>query len=89
MLGETTPLELRSVNSPNPRTYPTLSALEHDAFNARIWSGLRFRTAMEDGYDIGHRTAARSSPGCMIAVGSRATSRCTVRAGSWRAVRAA
>jgi hypothetical protein len=26
---------------------------------ARIWSGLHFRTAMEDGYYIGHKTARR------------------------------
>jgi hypothetical protein len=26
---------------------------------ARIWSGLHFRKAMEDGYDLGHRTARR------------------------------
>jgi hypothetical protein len=56
-LGEHTPLELRSVSSPTPRVYPTLSEIEHDAFNARIWSGLHFRRAMEHGYDIAHRTA--------------------------------
>jgi hypothetical protein len=36
-----------------------LSEIERDAFNARIWSGLHFRKAMVDGYDIGHRTAER------------------------------
>ena len=41
-LGENTPLELSSVNSPTPRTYAHLSELEHDAFHARIWSGLHF-----------------------------------------------
>lgn len=56
-LGEHTPLELRSVNSPTPRVYTRLSRIEHDAFKARIWSGLHFRRAMIDGYDIGHRTA--------------------------------
>ena len=59
MLGENTPLELISVNSPTPRTYPSLTALEADAFMARIWSGLHFRDAMEDGYYIGHETARR------------------------------
>lgn len=59
MLGEDTQLELRSVNSPTPRTYPTLTALEADAFMARIWSGLHFRDAMVDGYAIGHETARR------------------------------
>ena len=52
-------LELRSVNSPTPRVYPHLSELEYDAFHARIWSGLHFRKAMVDGYDIAHRTAER------------------------------
>jgi hypothetical protein len=59
LLGEDTPLALVSVNSPTPRTYPTLTALEHDAFMARIWGGLHFRDAMEDGYSVGHRTASR------------------------------
>jgi hypothetical protein len=34
-----------------------LTALEHDALHARIWGGLHFRDAMDDGYDLGHRTA--------------------------------
>jgi len=60
MMGEDTALELRSVNFPTaPRTYPHLGDIEHDAFQARIWSGLHFRDAMEDGYYIGHRTATR------------------------------
>ncbi len=58
-LGERTPLELISVNSPTNRTYPKLKGLEKDAFNARIWSGLHFRTAMVDAYHIGHVTARR------------------------------
>jgi hypothetical protein len=58
-LGEHTPLELISVNSPTHRTYPTLRGLEQEAFNARIWSGLHFRTAMTDAYRIGHITARR------------------------------
>ena len=58
-LGEDAQLELISVNSPDPRTYPHLSELEYDAFHARIWSGLHFRKAMVDGYDIAHRTAER------------------------------
>ena len=58
-LGEDTALELRSVNSPTPRVYGHLSEIEFDAFNARIWSGLHFRRAMVDGYDIAHRTAER------------------------------
>jgi hypothetical protein len=59
VLGEGTALELISVNSPTPRVYAHLSEIEHDAFNARIWSGLHFRRAMVDGYAIGHRTARR------------------------------
>ncbi len=58
-LGESTPLELISVNSPTPRTYAKLRGLEKDAFNARIWSGLHFRTAMVDAYRIAHITARR------------------------------
>jgi hypothetical protein len=58
-LGERTPLELISSNSPTHRTYPKLKGLEHDAFHARIWSGLHFRTAMVDAYRIGHITARR------------------------------
>jgi hypothetical protein len=58
-LGEHTPLEIRSVNTPIPRTHADLTELEHDAFHARIWSGLHYRTAMVDGYDIAHRTARR------------------------------
>ncbi|HEX5090973.1 MAG TPA: vanadium-dependent haloperoxidase [Nocardioides sp.] len=58
-LGEKTPLELVSPNSPTHRTYPTLRGIEQDAFMARIWSGLHFRTAMADSYRIGHITARR------------------------------
>lgn len=41
------------------RSYATLTALEHDALHARIWGGLHFRDAMEDGYYLGHTTAQR------------------------------
>ena len=41
------------------RHYATLTALEHDTLNARIWGGLHFRDAMEDGYHLGHTTADR------------------------------
>jgi hypothetical protein len=57
-LGEDTSLELRSVNGP-PRVYPNLSAIEYDAFHARIWGGLHFADAMDDGYQLGHETARR------------------------------
>ncbi|MDN4160838.1 vanadium-dependent haloperoxidase [Nocardioides abyssi] len=55
VLGEETSLTLRTPTL--SRTYPTLSAIEHDAFNARIWGGLHFRDAMEDAYSIGHQAA--------------------------------
>jgi len=57
-LGNDTPLELRAPNG-LVRPYATLSALEHDAFHARIWGGLHFRDAMDDGYFLGHETARR------------------------------
>jgi hypothetical protein len=41
------------------RSYDTLTALEHDALHARIWGGLHFRDAMDDGYHLGHTTAQR------------------------------
>jgi hypothetical protein len=59
-LGEETPLLLRSTATGTERLYPTLSAIEFDAFHARIWSGLHFRDAMEDGYQIGHTAARRA-----------------------------
>jgi hypothetical protein len=56
-LGDHTPLVLRFGDL--TRRYDSLSALEYDALNARIWGGLHFRDAMEDGYALGHRTANR------------------------------
>lgn len=56
-LGDQTTLMLKA--GVLTRTYTSLTALEHDALNARIWGGLHFRTAMEDTYDQGHRTANR------------------------------
>ena len=63
MLGEETSLTLHSTNplSLQPdRTFATLSEIEFDAFHARIWGGLHFRDAMEDGYYIGHTAARRA-----------------------------
>ena len=57
-LGDDVPLVLRALNRED-RPYATLSALEHDALNSRIWGGLHFRDAMDDGYYLGHRTARR------------------------------
>lgn len=56
-LGDDTPLVLKG--SGTQRSYATLTALEHDTLNARIWGGLHFRDAMEDGYHLGHTTADR------------------------------
>jgi hypothetical protein len=60
-LGDDTPLVLIS-RTPDgsvvaTRSYPSLSAIEHDALNARVWGGLHFRDAMDDGYRLGHATA--------------------------------
>jgi len=56
-LGDRTTLVLHSFATGADRTYTSISAIERDAFNARIWSGLHFRRAMVDGYRIAHRTA--------------------------------
>lgn len=56
-LGDDTALVLRIGNL--TRSYPTLSALESDTLNSRIWGGLHFRDAMDDGYYLGHTTAQR------------------------------
>ena len=56
-LGDDTPLVLRI--GAQTRSYATLTALEHDALHARIWGGLHFRDAMDDGYLLGHTTAQR------------------------------
>lgn len=64
-LGEDTRLELRSSNTAitdpaaRVRTYPDLSSIEYDAFHARIWGGLHFADAMDDGYLLGHLTARK------------------------------
>jgi len=55
-LGDDVPLVLRAAGRAD-RPYATLTALEHDALNARIWGGLHFRDAMDDGYYLGHTTA--------------------------------
>lgn len=63
LLGEETELELHSYAGglvTADRTYSTLSEIEYDAFHARIWGGLHFRDAMEDGYRIGHVAARRA-----------------------------
>ena len=56
-LGDDVPLLLRSGGL--ERRYTTLTALEHDALHARIWGGLHFRDAMDDGYLLGHTVAGQ------------------------------
>ncbi|WP_107773783.1 vanadium-dependent haloperoxidase [Nocardioides sediminis] len=63
-LGEATSLELRSTNTlidpaARVRTYADLTSIEYDAFHARIWAGLHFADAMDDGYLLGHLTARK------------------------------
>ena len=59
-LGERTPLELISANSPTHRTYTKLRGLEKRRRSTRgSGRGLHFRTAMVDAYRIGHITARR------------------------------
>ena len=62
-LGDNVPLVLVWRNPDGTvketRSYDTIGAIQYDALNARIWGGLHFRDAMEDGYDLGYRTAAR------------------------------
>ncbi|MEO7421814.1 MAG: vanadium-dependent haloperoxidase [Ornithinibacter sp.] len=57
MLGDDTTLTLHSYNTNSDRTYASISAIEADALNSRIWGGLHFRAAMDDGYAMGHSTA--------------------------------
>ena len=64
-LGDDVPLHLgvRAVPSPGvtpkDRDYATLTGLERDAYMARIWAGIHFRDAMDDGYHIAHTTVHR------------------------------
>lgn len=56
-LGDATPLVLAGATT--TRSYATLSALEFDALNSRIWAGIHFRDAMEDTYLVGRTNAER------------------------------
>ena len=47
--------------TPPPRDYTTLSMLEREASMSRIWAGIHFRDAMDDGYDIAHKTVHRAA----------------------------
>lgn len=39
------------------RTYPSLAAMEQDAFMSRIWGGIHFRDGMDDAYAMAHTIA--------------------------------
>ena len=52
------PLTLNGAGA--PRTYSSLTGLEHDAFMSRIWGGIHFRDGMDDAYLIGHTVARRT-----------------------------
>ncbi|HEY5877371.1 MAG TPA: hypothetical protein VIU11_00580 [Nakamurella sp.] len=56
-LGERTSLTLHSYVTNTDQTFRSLRDLEHDAFYARIWGSLHFRTAMDDAYTIGQEAA--------------------------------
>ena len=56
-MGDDTALVLRIGSQARP--YASLTALEHDTLHARIWGGLHFRDAMDDGYLLAHTTAQR------------------------------
>lgn len=56
-LGDDVELRLRSTPPLAERQYSSLSAIESDAFMARIWLGFHFRDAMDDGYQLARSTA--------------------------------
>ncbi len=56
-LGDNTSLKLITTAPLPDRTYQSLSDIERDAFYARIWGGLHFKDAMDDGYRLAHLTA--------------------------------
>jgi hypothetical protein len=56
VLGNNLSLTISSAVTSTDRTYPSLSAIEKDALPARIWLGIHFRDAMDDGYSLGHLT---------------------------------
>jgi hypothetical protein len=59
VLGDDVSLKINSAVTNTNRTYPSLSAIEKDALPARIWLGIHFRDAMDDGYSLGHLTGKR------------------------------
>jgi hypothetical protein len=59
VLGDNVSLTIHSLATNTDRTYPSLSAIEKETLPARIWLGIHFRDAMEDGYSLGHLTGKR------------------------------
>lgn len=53
-------IPLTLIGAGAPRSYASLTALEHEAFLSRIWGGIHFRDAMDDAYLIGHTVARRA-----------------------------
>lgn len=50
---------VRSGSTAEPmRHYDSAAELEQEAFDSRIWLGIHFRDAMEDGYDVGRQASA-------------------------------
>jgi hypothetical protein len=60
VLGNDVSLTIKS-GTDSERTYSSLSAIEKDALPARIWLGIHFRDAMDDGYRLGHLTGKQVS----------------------------
>jgi DNA-binding SARP family transcriptional activator len=60
VLGSDVSLTIKS-GTDSERTYSSLSAIEKDALPARIWLGIHFRDAMDDGYRLGHLTGKQVS----------------------------
>jgi hypothetical protein len=50
-------MKLFSTVTNTNRTYASVSTLDQDTMNARIWLGLHFRRAMRDGNALGHQAA--------------------------------
>jgi hypothetical protein len=46
-----------SLNSPDPRSFGSFSQATEEVVNARVWSGIHFRNADEDGARIGKQVA--------------------------------
>ena len=46
-----------SLTGPGDRRYANAKALEYEVANARIWGGIDFRSAVEDGVEISKKTA--------------------------------